>query len=252
MPTQDEHTFQVFLTWLPTATPAGDVMAIMRQYRRALIAQGVPDEEAGRRVNLVVGGMNGHDAVWPLLFDKIYASDAPIFRTTPNAFLQNAVAKRSPGVALEVCMGEGRNAVYLATKGWAVTGFDVSEVGLQKAQRRAEEAGVSLTTALQYSARFEYGVARWDLVALIYAPVPVTDPLFVAQLERALKPGGLVVVESFVPAPDAGARRAVDIDPQALQKVFSGFKVVHYDDAYDFPDWAQEHQRVVRLVAEKP
>lgn len=252
MNTRDEVVFQAFLDWLPTAAPAGDVTAIMKQYRQALLAKGTPDGEVSRQLDAVTAGMNRHDAVWPLLFDKIYASDTPTFRTVPNALLEAAVVQRPPGEALEVCMGEGRNAVYLAAKGWTVTGCDVSETGLKKARARARELGVRLTTVLQDSEAFEYGMARWDLVALIYAPVPVTDAAYVTRLGRVLRPGGLIVVESFASAQTASVRRAVDIDPEALQGAFAPFKVVHFEDTYGVPDWSQERGRLVRLVAEKP
>lgn len=252
MDARDEVAFQAFLDWLPGAAPAGDVMAIMRQYRGALLASGTPDDEVGRQLNAVTAGMNRPGAVWPLLFDKIYSSDAPAFRTTPNALLVAAVDTVPPGEALEVCMGEGRNAVYLATEGWTVTGFDVSKMGLRKAGSRAEALGVPLSTVLQNSEAFEYGLARWELITLIYAPVPITDAAYVARLQRALKPGGLIVVESFASAQSAALRRPVDIDPDALREAFAEFDIVRFEATHEVPDWAQEQAWLVRLVAMKP
>ena len=55
------------------------------------------------------------------------------------------VEERKPGRALDVGMGEGRNAVFLALKGWDVTGFEISDEGVAIAQRNARAAGVNIT-----------------------------------------------------------------------------------------------------------
>src|SRR4051812_43645854 len=68
------------------------------------------------------------------IFDKIYASEAPPFNAEPSAFLARAVDGVAPGKALDVAMGQGRNSLFLARKGWQVTGYDVSSVGLSQAQ----------------------------------------------------------------------------------------------------------------------
>ena len=248
----DERIFQAFLVWLPTATPAGDVRAMLAQYRQTLVSQGQSEHESGENINTILKTMHNSEAVWPLLFNKIYASTAPSFRSTPNALLQEAVTGRPAGEALEVCMGEGRNAVYLATQGWTVTGFDVSEVGLRRARARANALGVSLNAVLQSSIAFKYGVACWNLIALIYAPVPVTDPTYVAELGRALKPGGLIVVESFATRPSVLVKRPVEIDPEALTNAYAGFDIIRFEETDDLPDWSNEREKVVRLIAAKP
>jgi SAM-dependent methyltransferase len=63
-------------------------------------------------------------------WNRMYANPAPSFNTAPNAFLSEVVKTLKPGRALEIGMGQGRNSVYLATLGWDVTGFDISETGM--------------------------------------------------------------------------------------------------------------------------
>ena len=65
------------------------------------------------------------------MFDNIYKSDKPGFSTQPNGLLVATVEDRKPGRALDVGMGEGRNSVFLALKGWDVTGFDFLTKGLR-------------------------------------------------------------------------------------------------------------------------
>src|SRR5262249_24988189 len=101
------------------------------------------------------------------LYDAIF-NKPPQFDTTPNHLLIESTRDRSPGTALDVGMGQGRNAVYLAKKGWNVTGFDVSKVGLDEATKQAASAGVTINTVQASDIEFDFGANRWDLIAIIY------------------------------------------------------------------------------------
>ena len=71
-----------------------------------------------------------------------YRTEDLIWRAEPNRFLVEEVVGLSPGRALDVACGEGRNAVWLASHGWRTTGVDFSVEGLAKARRVAAERGV--------------------------------------------------------------------------------------------------------------
>jgi len=60
-----------------------------------------------------------------------------------NGFLKQIVEKQRPGVALDYGMGEGRNAIYLASLGWQVWGFDPADAGVALVQKRAKELGLT-------------------------------------------------------------------------------------------------------------
>ena len=79
-------------------------------------------------------------------WNRTYSNPTPPFNTAPNAFLTDVVKTLKPGRALEIGMGQGRNSVHLATLGWNVTGFDISETGMAVARKSAEAAGVTITT----------------------------------------------------------------------------------------------------------
>jgi SAM-dependent methyltransferase len=188
---------------------------------------------------------------WRILFNAIYSSPTPAFNTNPNALLVSAVERRRAGRALDVAMGQGRNAIFLATKGWDVTGFDVADEGLRVAQRNADRAGVKLNLILQSDENFEFGTARWDLIVITYTPVPLTTANYVKKLRDALRTGGVVVIESFGSESAAVNRRLVDIDPNELRRAFDGFRIVHFEDTSGMPDWGNVHVRLARLIAEK-
>ena len=188
---------------------------------------------------------------WPLLFDKVYASDRPNFSQDPSALLIEAIEGRPPGRALDVAMGQGRNALFLAQRGWSVTGFDVSEQGLSVARANAGKAGVPLRTVKSTFEEFDYGTGQWDLVALIYVPAGAHEGAAMARLARALKPGGLLVIESFASDRTSRGRRPVDIDPAELKAALSGFDLVRFDDRQAMSEWEPAPTRLCRVIARK-
>jgi SAM-dependent methyltransferase len=180
----------------------------------------------------------------------VYAS-AEYRAMLPNAFLTRVIGNLMPGHALDVCTGEGRNAVYLASRGWQVTGFDVAERGLALARAKAERAGAALSVVRSTEAAFVYGRDVWDLIVISYAPVEVTQPAFVAKLRRALRSGGSIVIESFAFDSRLGPTRlgALEIDTEQLLHAFREFTVEAYETIETVPDWGMCAAPIVRLFA---
>ena len=86
------------------------------------------------------------------------------FNTEPNRFLVRMLERLEPGKALDVGMGQGRNAIYLAQQGWDVTGFDPAVFALQAADQRASELGVKLNIVVAGEEDFNWGEEQWDLI----------------------------------------------------------------------------------------
>jgi 2-polyprenyl-3-methyl-5-hydroxy-6-metoxy-1,4-benzoquinol methylase len=134
----------------------------LTRYRQELVAKGASEAMADRTIRLVVAYDEAEG------YNKIYAG-TPEFDTKPNRFLVEAVEGLRPGKALDVDMGQGRNAIYLASRGWDVTGFDVADAGLEKARAQAAAAGVTINAVHASDEEFDFGRERWDLIAIIYA-----------------------------------------------------------------------------------
>ncbi|MFO0659279.1 MAG: class I SAM-dependent methyltransferase [Polyangiaceae bacterium] len=136
------------------------------------------------------------------MWNERYAEPGFAYGTSPNDFLVEQV-KWLPagGDVLSLAEGEGRNAVWLAELGFRVTCVDISSVGLEKAIALANEHGVSLSTIIADLADFDLGSSRWDAVISVWAHVPssVRVPLH-QRVSRALKPGGVVILEAYTPA----------------------------------------------------
>lgn len=249
--TSDEEVWRQFLGWLAKAPPSDNPKTLLGGYRKHLIDGGVEVAAADRQISSITALMRTRQDGWQVIFNNIYSSASTGFSTRPNALLMSAIEGRAAGRALDAGMGQGRNSVFLALKGWTVTGFDVSDAGLAIARKNAEKAGVRITAVQKSEQDFDYGVNQWDLMVFTYVPFRVESAEYVQRLQRALRPGGLVVVESFASDTGSAGRRPVDIDPVALRKAFEGFRIEKLEDVTDSPDWTTDKVRLVRMVAEK-
>lgn len=186
------------------------------------------------------------------MFNALYRHPMGAFTREPNRLLVDTIASLPPGRALDVAMGEGRNAVYLASKDWAVTGFDISDEALRQANARAAQAGVRIRALQASSDTFDYGHEQWDLILLSYAFAPIRDPAYVRRLRDALKPGGVVVFEHYI-----RTRGFRDI-PGApyrgqLPRLFNGFEIRRHEEMETQGDWLFGRKApLARLVAVKP
>ncbi|MBU6257662.1 MAG: class I SAM-dependent methyltransferase [Burkholderiales bacterium] len=135
-------------------------------------------------------------------WNQRFTSEHYIFGREPNEFLRAQARLLAPGGrALCVADGEGRNSVWLARQGLRVEAFDIAETGVAKARRLAAEAGVEVDFSVADCDHWPWPVAAYDTVAAIFvqfADPPLRERLF-AHIVRALKPGGLLVLQGYTP-----------------------------------------------------
>jgi SAM-dependent methyltransferase len=127
-------------------------------------------------------------------WDVRYSTSDYIWNAGPNSFVAEHLKDLEPGTAIDLAAGEGRNAVWLAERGWDATAVDFSPVGIEKADRLAADHGVSITTVVADASTWE-PAALVDLVVIAYLQLPPTEQVTV--LERAatwLEPGGTLFV----------------------------------------------------------
>lgn len=155
-------------------------------------------------------------------WDQRYATAAYYYGTEPNDFLRMHAAELPPrGRVLCLGEGEGRNAVYLATFGHAVTAVDGSAVGLDKARRLAAERGTTLVTVTADLADYVVEPGAWDAIVSIWCHLPRD---LRARLHRAcvagLRPGGIFLLEAYTPqqlAYGTGGPSTADLMPTLAQ-----------------------------------
>jgi SAM-dependent methyltransferase len=255
-PPDQEQVWRGFLTWLESAPLDADpVRAYLAQLRR----EGASPTEVERQSAVITDLMSERPEAVELFFDRVYAE--PVsgdsaqggFSTEPSAVLAEAVRGVTPGTALDVGMGQGRNAVFLAQQGWDVTGFDISSEALRAARANAEHAGVPLRTVKASYETFEFGDQQWDLIVLAFAWAPVSDSTFVARLYAGLEPGGIVVFEHFIDDPAHPYAEAVHaLRPNQLRVFFREFRIDRYEEIPGTGDWRGRGAGLVRMVARRP
>ena len=129
-----------------------------------------------------------------------YAEAGYAFGTRPNDFLREQEGRLLPGRILCLGAGEGRNAVWLAQRGYEVTAVDQSTRGLQKARRLASDRGVRIATVEADLATFHIQAGAWAGIVSIF--VHLTPPVrkrVHASVVSGLAPGGVYVMEAFRP-----------------------------------------------------
>lgn len=133
-------------------------------------------------------------------WNENYGNEEYIYGTEPNIFFKEQLNKLKPGKILLPSEGEGRNAVYAASKGWSVTAFDISEIGHKKALQLAKEKKVAITYEVTGVLDFN-SKQQFDVLGLSYAHFPIEIRKQAHQhLLQLLKPGGIVIFEAFAKA----------------------------------------------------
>ncbi len=136
-------------------------------------------------------------------WDARFSTEDYAYGTQPNDFLVEVTPSLPPAPAriLSLGEGEGRNAVYLASRGHQVTAVDASAVGLDKARRLAADRGLVLTTEVCDLAAYPIAPGEWDAVVAIFChlPMPLRRTIHQAVVQ-GLRPGGLFILEAYTPA----------------------------------------------------
>jgi SAM-dependent methyltransferase len=127
-------------------------------------------------------------------WNRKHGEAGPLFGVEPNRFLVAEVEGLGPGRALDLACGAGRNAVWLAERGWTVTGADFSDVALANARGLADERGVDVEW-VQADLREWEPPGAFDLVGVLYLQVPAEERrLALGRAAEAVAPGGTLLV----------------------------------------------------------
>jgi SAM-dependent methyltransferase len=155
------------------------------------------------------------------IWNARYRRDDHVYGTEPNDFLAEVAAHIPPGPVLCLAEGEGRNAVWLAARGHAVTAVDQAEVALGKARQLATARGVVLETVVADLATYRITPDAWAGIVSIWVHLPPAVRRTVhAQVVQGLRPGGVFILEAYTPAHlayDTGGPRSMELLMTAAQ-----------------------------------
>ncbi len=135
------------------------------------------------------------------VWDERYSDAEYAYGTEPNAFLAEEAHRLPDGPVLCLAEGEGRNAVWLAERGFDVTAVDGSYVGMEKAQRLAGERGVTVACECSDLADYTIEPGAWAGMVSIFGHMPPDIRRRVhARVAAGLRPGGVFILEAYTPS----------------------------------------------------
>ncbi|MEU3254283.1 class I SAM-dependent methyltransferase [Streptomyces sp. NPDC006997] len=126
-----------------------------------------------------------------------YRDAGRVWSGRPNELLVREAAGLHPGTALDLGCGEGGDAVWLASRGWRVTGVDISATALERAAGHAAEAGVADRVRWERHTLGEtFPEGRFDLVSAHYlqSPVPLDQRTILHRAASAVADGGTLLI----------------------------------------------------------
>jgi len=131
-------------------------------------------------------------------WNERYADAEYAYGKKPNEFLVAECHRIKPGRVLCLAEGEGRNAAFLASKGFTVTAVDQSIQGLKKTQELGKELGLEISTVEADLENFEIASSYWDAIVSISAHLPPSIRKKVhRQVVSGIKPGGILILEAY-------------------------------------------------------
>lgn len=159
-----------------------------------------------------------------LKWDNRFRNEACVLGKEPSRYLVDhldLIIALVPGTkALDLACGEGRNSIFLAKKGFQVTGLDISPAGLEKGRQWMEQEGVTIDFRVANLEQFEF-TEQYDLILNCNFLLRDLIPKSVA----ALTAGGIIVFDTLVDSPFVPNTHKKEylLQPGELVRLFQGF-----------------------------
>jgi len=183
---------------------------------------------SGSRFQYLSGIKTGSDskAQW----DERYSKKTFVYGKSPAQFLsENYQYIPYEGAVLDMGMGEGRNAVFLAQKGYKVTGVDISSVAVKKAYLLAQEFGVKIKGVVASLSDYKIQPNSYDAIICFY----FVDRNLIEKIKTWLRPGGVLIYEAYTKREWSKQKRQDSnefLEEQELLKLFPGMRVLKYQE----------------------
>jgi SAM-dependent methyltransferase len=202
-----------------------------------------------------------HEAFWSARYRD--AGDDYLFGTAPNKFLASQAERFSAGMSvLSVADGEGRNSVWLAEQGCAVTATEISPVALEKAAKLARGRHVVVDFMQADILAWTWPTAAFDAVVGIFIQFVghAERARQLAGMKQAVKPGGFLFLQGYTPKQleyGTGGPSAVEnlYTEALLREIFSDWEMVLLHEHEDLIDEGRGHSgrsALIDLIARKP
>jgi SAM-dependent methyltransferase len=181
-------------------------------------------------------------------WDERYASGDYRARTAVTPLLEEWARSIDPGRALVLACGPGRNALWLAERGFDVVGVDISEVAVGRAREAAAQRGLDAEFVVADLDDFTLEARSFDLITVIRFRKPDLWP----RLVDALAPGGWILAEHHMKT-TAGVAGPTSpdfrLDPGELLRAFGRLRIVHYSESIEPADDGETTYAIERAAA---
>ena len=235
--------------------------SVSYRLRRKLQEFGTPDKAAIDALELEKQP-NGRNTVatdkWAnpqAMWDERYSETEPVYGTGPNVYLEKQSSRIMPGGKILVpADGYGRNGHWLAKQGFEVHTVDLSPVGVERSRKAAREAGLTLKIEQADLSTWNWPVGQFDAVAAIFLHLPpeLRSKIHPAML-RALKPGGILIIEAFTPENiqfHSGGPKDANLlyTAELLRKDFASAEVLELEEVKVHMDEGTKHSGMSAVV----
>ncbi len=182
------------------------------------------------------------------MWDQLYNRSQFVYGKAPARFIsQNYHFLPYGSSVLDMGMGEGRNAVFLAKKGYKVTGIDISSVAVKKAQLLAKEFKVKIKTVVASLNDYDFGESAFDSIICFY----YVDRSLIEKMTKWLKPGGHIIFEAFnIKQRAKEAKKAASesyyLKDGELFDLFEGFKILKFEEPLHLDNYTSS------IIIQKP
>jgi tellurite methyltransferase len=164
--------------------------------------------------------------------------------STATPLLAECASRLSPGRALDLACGTGRNALWLAERGWSITAVDGSPAAIDALRSRAAQLGVAINAQIANLEKMEFVIdpGSWDLIAMCYY---LQRDLFEPS-KQGVVPGGFLVAIALMVEPGK-ENSPFRLQPGELRRYFEGWEILHDREGRDI--W---HHAVAEIIARRP
>jgi tellurite methyltransferase len=181
-----------------------------------------------------------------LQWNQRYRAGEQLFET-PAPLVEQFAADLSPGDALDVASGPGRNSLYLAERGWRVTAVDGSPIAIGILRARAREKQLTLDSHIADLDRGQFAIEpeSFDLICDCY----YLQRDLIPQMQAGVRPDGLLIAIVHLTGDDQPEGTPTRARPGELQSYFTDWAVLHYYEGQ--PTESCHKHAVAELVARK-
>jgi cyclopropane fatty-acyl-phospholipid synthase-like methyltransferase len=189
------------------------------------------------------------------MWDERFSNPEAVYGEEPNSYLRSQAFRLNPGMKVFVpADGYGRNGIWLAKQGFQVRTVDLSAVGVERARKAAQAAGVNITMEVADLATWAWPVDEFDaVVSIFFHMLPDVRAKVHPAMLQALKPGGIVTLQAFTPEQlrfGSGGPKQVELlyTADILRADFAGAEVLQLEETVTQLDEGHMHHGAGAVV----